>query len=77
MNGYGLAAVVVASVAAVVVTLLWALVRVSQEQPPADGVGVELSGGKALTGSRAGRGGVLRRHVAEAAERSRRGQDCE
>lgn len=61
MNGYGLAAVVVASVAAVVVAVLWAVVRVSQRPAAPD----------------AGGGGELRRQVAEAAERSRRGREGE
>ncbi|MFJ3229769.1 hypothetical protein [Streptomyces sp. NPDC086787] len=36
MNGYGLAAVIVASVAAVAVALLWALVRVAQQREAAE-----------------------------------------
>jgi hypothetical protein len=83
MNGYGLAAVVVASVAAVVVALLWAVVRVGQRSASdqaavSDETPAELSDGEALTAPHAERGRLeMRRRVAEAAERSRRGQDCE
>ncbi|MEV6116638.1 hypothetical protein AB0L59_30225 [Streptomyces sp. NPDC052109] len=79
MNGYGLVAVVVASVAVVAVAVLWAVVKLAQhQQSAAGGAGMELVDGEALTASQAGRGGSdVRRRVAEAAERSRRGQDCE
>ncbi|MEU7048072.1 hypothetical protein [Streptomyces eurythermus] len=84
MNGYGLAAVVVGSVALVIVVLLWAMVRVALgQQRHADGAGmelVELSADEEFAAlqehNRAGRE-ELRRQIAEAAERSRRRQDCE
>ncbi|WP_030606283.1 hypothetical protein [Streptomyces achromogenes] len=85
MNGYGLAAVVVACVTVLAVVLLWAMVRVGQaaQQRPVDGAGmelVELSPDEEFQAiqahNRAGRE-ELRRQIAEAAERSRRRQGGE
>jgi hypothetical protein len=83
VDGFELAAVVVVSVAAVVVALLWALVRIGQQPKSAEGAGmelVELSADEefaALQAPAAASREALRRQVVEAAERSRRGQDCE
>lgn len=80
MNGYELAAVVVVSVAVVVVAGLWAMVRIGQQAQAGAGAGmrlVELSGGEDAPVRRYTEPGRpdLRRQVAEAAERARR--ECE
>lgn len=77
MNGWAFGAVAVASLALVVVALLWALVRVGQQRRLVDGSGVELVGLSAdeelqlQAGSEWGRADV-RRQIAEAADRARR-----
>ncbi|MET8803607.1 hypothetical protein [Streptomyces sp. NPDC004546] len=66
MNGWSFAAVAVTAVAAVAVTLLWALVRLGQQQNAAAAV-------EELAQNRAGHPDLLRR-AAEAAQRSGRGR---
>ncbi|MGW5427923.1 hypothetical protein ACWET9_11985 [Streptomyces sp. NPDC004059] len=89
MNGWGFAAVAVVCVTVLGATLLWALVRLGQQQRPADHAVVsdETPGGveelsadeefQALQAYNADGRAELRRQVVEAAERSRRGQDGE
>ncbi|AEY90747.1 hypothetical protein SHJG_5479 [Streptomyces hygroscopicus subsp. jinggangensis 5008] len=80
MNGWGFAAVAVVCVTALGVVLLWAMVRLGQQQRQVDGAGmelVELSANEEFAAvqahNEAGRAD-LRRQIAEAAERSRRRQ---